>query len=186
MTLTQGYYIGKTPVTWAFWKAVMGSYPSDAEGQGMANEASKHPDNEPVNNISWEQAQSFAISLGSEFGECAEFRLPTEAEWEFAARGGNSSKHFVYSGSNNIGDVAWYKNNSNIATHEVAAKQPNELGIYDMTGNVWEWCQDWYADYSNNAQTNPTGPVSGESRVHRGGSWGFVASGCRISSRLGT
>ena len=183
VTLTQGYYIGKTPMTWAFWKAVMGSYPSDAEGQGMANEASKHPDNEPVNNISWEQAQSFAISLGAEFGECAEFRLPTEAEWEFAARGGNKSKHYQYSGSNDVDEVAWYDwgednyDGTYRMFESVGTKKPNELGIYDMSGNVSEWCQDWFGPYSSEPQVDPQGPATGEYRVYR--------SGMRISDRDG-
>ena len=184
VTLTQGYYIGKTPVTWAFWKTVMGSYPSDAEGQGMANEASKHPDNEPVNNISWKQAQSFAISLGAEFGECAEFRLPTEAEWEFAARGGNKSKGYKYSGSNTIADVAWFADNTENGPHPVAKKQPNELGLFDMSGNVWEWCSDVYAPYTTKAQTDPRGPEGlGESYVLRGGNCFVDANNCRVTAR---
>ena len=184
VTLTQGYYIGKTPVTWAFWKAIMGSYPSDAEGQGMANEASKHPANEPVNNISWEQAQSFAIRLGSEFGECAEFRLPTEAEWEFAAQGGNKSKGYKYSGSNTIADVAWFADNTENRPHPVAKKQPNELGLFDMSGNVWEWCSDVYAPYCSKAQTDTRGPEGlGESYVLRGGNCFMDANNCRVTAR---
>ena len=171
VTLTNGYYMGKTEVTQALWTAVMGDNPSFRVGNNL-----------PVEQVSWNDCQTFLSKLNAATGE--NFRLPTEAEWEFAARGGNSSKHFLYSGSDNIDDVAWYNDNSGIETHEVATRQPNELGIYDMTGNVWEWCQDWYADYSGDAQTNPAGPASGESRVHRGGSWGFIASGCRISTRL--
>lgn len=111
------------------------------------------------------------------------FRLPTEAEWEFACRGGNNSRGYKYSGSNNLGSVAWYDDNSGNKTHSVATKSPNELGIYDMSGNVWEWCSDWYGDYSSDAQTNPKGPVSGSSRVSRGGSWIGRVRYCRSSFR---
>ncbi|MBO5853693.1 MAG: SUMF1/EgtB/PvdO family nonheme iron enzyme [Bacteroidales bacterium] len=111
------------------------------------------------------------------------FRLPTEAEWEYAARGGNKSQGYKYSGSNTIGDVAWYDGNISSRTHDVKTKQANELGIYDMSGNVWEWCQDWYGSYSSSSQTDPTGPTSGSSRVLRGGSWYDDAGGCRVSDR---
>ncbi len=171
VTLTKGYYIGKTEVTQALWTAVMGDNPSFNTGNNL-----------PVDQVSWNDCQKFLSKLNAVTGK--KFRLPTEAEWEFAARGGNSSKHFMYSGSNNIDGVAWYEENSNSTTHDVATKQPNELGIYDMTGNVWEWCQDWDGYYSSNAQTNPTGPASGEYRVHRGGGYSFPGSGCRISTRL--
>ncbi|MGM9868691.1 MAG: formylglycine-generating enzyme family protein [Sodaliphilus sp.] len=111
------------------------------------------------------------------------FRLPTEAEWEYAARGGNKSQGYKYSGSNTINDVACYSDNSNTTAHPVATKAPNELGIYDMSGNVYEWCSDWYGSYSSSAQTNPTGPTSGYGRVYRGGGWPFSARSCRASSR---
>ena len=111
------------------------------------------------------------------------FRLPTEAEWEYAARGGNKSKGYQYSGSNNLSDVAWYRDNSGYKTYAVGTKQPNELGIYDMSGNVWEWCQDWYGEYSSSSQVNPTGANSGSSRVNRGGAVGNDARLCRSSCR---
>lgn len=164
------YYIGETEVTQALWKAVMGNNPSYFEG-----------DNLPVEKVSYEDVKTFITKLNGKTGK--KFRLPTEAEWEYAARGGNKSKGYKYSGSNNIDDVAWYDDNSNLRTHPVKTKQPNELGIYDMNGNVWEWCSDWYGGYSSNAQTNPQGPSSGSYRVIRGGSWFGSARYCRASYR---
>lgn len=164
------YYIGKYEVTQAEWKAVMGSNPSNFKG-----------DNLPVDNVSWNDCQEFIRKLNTLTGK--NFRLPTEAEWEFAARGGNNSRGYKYSGSNNIGSVAWYDGNSGSKTHPVGQKSPNELGLYDMSGNVWEWCQDWYGDFSSSSQTNPTGPVSGSNRVNRGGSWYGDARACRVSLR---
>ena len=165
------YYIGKYEVTQAQWRAVMGSNPSLFAG-----------DNLPVEQVSWNDIQEFITKLNQQTGKT--FRLPTEAEWEYAARGGNKSKGYKYSGSNTVDDVAWYGNNSSNTTHPVGQKAPNELGIYDMSGNVWEWCQDWYGSYSSDSQTNPTGPNSGSGRVLRGSSLlGDVVS-CRISYRI--
>ncbi|MBR4838137.1 MAG: SUMF1/EgtB/PvdO family nonheme iron enzyme [Bacteroidales bacterium] len=163
------YYIGKFEVTQELWQAVMGSNPSYFEGNNL-----------PVEDVSWNDVQEFIKKLNQKIG--ANFRLPTEAEWEYAARGGNKSRGYKYSGSNNIG-VAWYTDNSGYNTHQVGTKSPNELGIYDMSGNVWEWCQDWYGSYSSGSQTNPTGPASGSRRVLRGGSWGSRARICRVSDR---
>lgn len=163
------YYIGKYEVTQAEWKAVMGSNPSIFEG-----------DNLPVENVSWNDCQEFIRKLNTLTGK--NFRLPTEAEWEFAARGGNNSRGYKYSGSNDIGSVAWYNGNSGSKTHPVGQKSPNELGLYDMSGNVWEWCQDWKGDYPSSAQTNPTGPASGSYRVYRGGRGNYAGS-CRVSFR---
>ena len=167
------YYIGETEVTQALWQAVMGNNPSSFKGNSN-----------PVECVSWNDCQEFIRKLNSLTGRT--FRLPTEAEWEFAARGGNNSKGYKYSGSKNINGVAWYKNNSGSKTHAVKTKSPNELGLYDMTGNVWELCQDWYGSYSSNAQTNPKGPSSGSGRVLRGGSWGGDARYCRVSDRGST
>lgn len=164
------YYIGKTEVTQALWQAVMGSNPSHFKGADL-----------PVECVSWNDCQEFIQKLNRLTGR--NFRLPTEAEWEFACRGGNNSRSYKYSGSNNLGSVVWYYDNSGGQTHRVATKAPNELGIYDMSGNVWEWCSDWYADYTSYSQTNPTGPQSGSRRVSRGGSWSLSAWYCHSSYR---
>ena len=165
------YSIGKTEVTQALWQAVMGSNPSYYyKGTNL-----------PVEKVSWEDCQTFIRKLNALTGK--NFRLPTEAEWEYAARGGNKSRGYKYSGSNTVDDVAWYDDNSSNKTHPVATKAPNELGIYDMSGNVYEWCSDWDSSYTSASQTNPTGPNSGLSRVYRGGGWFSGAWGCRVSSR---
>ena len=164
------YYIGKTEVTQELWQAVMGSNPSYHKG-----------DRKPVENVSWEDCRTFISKLNSLTGK--KFRLPTEAEWEFAARGGIKSKGYKYSGSNSFGDVAWYLNNSGDTTHDVGTKSPNELGLYDMSGNVLEWCNDWYGNYSSSPSNNPTGPSSGSDRVSRGGSFGNSARFYRSSNR---
>ena len=164
------YMIGKTEVTQALWETVMGSNPSKFKGADL-----------PVENVSWEECQEFITKLNALTGK--NFRLPTEAEWEFAARGGNNSSGYKYSGSNNLSDVAWSEGNSEGTTHPVGTKSPNELGIYDMSGNVWEWCNDWYGDYSSSSQSNPTGPNSGSNRVLRGGDWYNSAENGRVSYR---
>ncbi len=151
------FYISKYEVTQEEWETVMGSNPSYFRGAKR-----------PVESVSWEDCQVFIDKLNGLTGK--RFRLPTEAEWEYAARGGNHSKGYKYSGSNSIDNVAWHDRNSD-ETHPVGQKSPNELGLYDMSGNVDEWCQDWYDDYSSNSQTNPTGPAIGSYRVCRGGSW---------------
>ena len=165
------YYIGQTEVTQALWKAVMGSNPSNWKGDTL-----------PVERVSWDECQEFVSKLNRLTGK--NFRLPTEAEWEYAARGGSKSRGYKYSGSNTLGDVAWYGGNSGSTTHPVATKSSNELGLYDMSGNVYEWCSDWYGDYATTPQTNPKGPNSGTHRVYRGGCWGNDAWFCRVSFRV--
>jgi len=164
------FSIGKYEVTQDEWQAVMGSNPSNFKG-------ARHP----VENVSWNDCQEFIRKLNSMTGK--RFRLPTEAEWEYAARGGSKSRGYKYAGSNMLDNVAWYYGNSSNKTHDVGQLSPNELGFYDMSGNVWEWCYDWTGDYSSGSQNNPTGPSSGSSRVYRGGSWRRNAGGCRVSYR---
>jgi len=173
------FYIGRYEVTQAQWRAVMGSDPSHNKGC----------DDCPVEKVSWNDVQDFLEQLNKLTGQ--NYRLPTEAEWEFAARGGNQSQGYLYSGSNNIDEVAWYdlnyKENNNYGeqqtTHPVGQKKANELGLFDMSGNVYEWCQDWYGDYPSTAQRNPKGPSSGSSRVRRGGCWSGSARYCRVTYR---
>ena len=169
------YSIGETEVTQALWLAVMGENPSYYTGDFSSDL------NRPVEQVSWNACQQFISKLNQMTGK--NFRLPTEAEWEYAARGGSQCQGYKYAGANSISAVAWYASNANTQTHPVANKEPNELGLYDMSGNVWEWCQDWYGSYSSEAQTDPSGPASGSSRVIRGGCLLDNANECRVSSR---
>lgn len=164
------YRIGRYEVTQQEWQTVMGSNPSYWKGSNL-----------PVEQISYNDCLNFVKALKQMTG--LSFRLPTEAEWEFAARGGNSSQGYKYSGSNSIGAVAWYDGNSGSCTHPVGKKSPNELGLYDMSGNVWEWCHDWYGGYGSTSLSNPKGPSSGSRRVLRGGSWILNARHCRVVYR---
>lgn len=170
------FCIGETEVTQALWEAVMGqtlTQWNSTDGLGS---------NYPAYYVGWNDCQTFITKLNALTSKT--FRLPTEAEWEYAARGGNKSKGYKYAGSNTIGDVAWYSDNSGSTTHNVATKAANELGLYDMSGNVNEFCQDWYSSYSSSSQTNPTGPSTGLYRVVRSGNWSEDATNCRVSRRI--
>ena len=181
VTISKDYYMGETEVTQALWKAVTGYSPTSS-GSAWSSTYGLG-DNYPAYYISYADVQSFITKLNSLTGE--KFRMPTEAEWEYAARGGKKSKGYTYSGSNTAGDVAWYTSNSS-KTHIVKTKAANELGIYDMSGNVYEWCSDWYSSsyYTSSAQTDPTGPATGSNRVGRGGNWYNSATYCRCADRV--
>ena len=180
VTLTKDYYLGETEVTQALWYAVMGQKPT-SDGSAWSSTYGLG-DNYPAYYISWNDCQEFISKLNQLTG--LTFRLPTEAEWEYAARGGNkATTQTLYSGSNTIDDVAWYTSNSSSSTHPVAGKAANVLGLYDMSGNIWEWCNDWLGSYSSGAQTDPTGPSSGSLRVLHGGSGISYASSCRVAIR---
>ena len=172
VTLTKAYYIGKYEVTQGLWEAVTGQKPTStgykwSETVGLGSSY-------PAYYISWDDCQTFINSLNTKLSSQLrgrKFRMPTEAEWEYAARGGNKSQGYIYSGSNTATDVGWFRDNSSSKTHPVSYKLSNELGIRDMSGNVWEWCSDYYGDYSSNAQTDPKGPTTGSNHVRRGGSY---------------
>lgn len=187
------FYIGTYEVIQSEWNSVMGSNPSNFKGENF-----------PVDNISWYDAIEFCNKLSEKekltpcykigrnrkvtFNQTANgYRLPTEAEWEYAARGGQYSRGYVYAGGNSIDAVAWYKNNSIGTSHATGMKVANELGLYDMSGNLWEWCWDWYSNsYPNISETNPTGVPFGTERCRRGGGWHIISKSCRLTNRLGT
>ena len=201
------YYVAKTEVTQIQWAAVMGNNPSDFKGDNrpvecvswydaivFCNKLSMMDKKTPVYSVNgktdpdtWNykpcQGNSISGTITMNIKSNG-YRLPTEAEWEFAAWGGKKRKGYKYSGSDNLSRVAWYDDNSGNKTHDVAKKSPNELGLYDMSGNVWEWCWDWYGSYGSSAQTNPVGPSSGDSRVRRGGSWVYDSDFCRVTFRI--
>jgi len=176
--ISQGYWMGKHEVTQQQYQSITKNNPSRSKGH-----------NKPVEFVSWCDAVSFCQKLTDQERRAGrlpkghEYRLPTEAEWEYAARGGSCGRNAQYAGSNTIGDVAWYKDNNRSTTHPVGQKKANELGLYDMSGNVCEWCHDWYEEYDSSSQTDPAGPDTGSERVYRGGSWCFNASSCRVASR---
>lgn len=172
VTLTRPFYMGKYEITQAQWQAVMGNNPSYFGGN-----------NHPVERVSWNDAQAFIQKL-NQLGQ-GTFRLPTEAEWEYACRAGTSTRYYWgddldYS---QIGNYAWYQENSSYQTQDVGMKLPNAWGLHDMSGNVWEWCQDWYGAYSTNQQVDPVGAASGTDRVLRGGGWGDLKEDCRSACR---
>lgn len=176
------YYIGKFEVTQGLWEKVMGTTIRQQRDKANSDWLLYGVGSDyPMYYVNWEEAQEFCTRLGQLTGK--NYALPTEAQWEYAARGGVKSRGYKYSGSNTIGNVAWYGDNSSSSTHPVATKQPNELGLYDMSGNVWEWCSDWKGYYSSESQSNPTGPSTGSARVLRGGSWFSDARRCRVSDR---
>lgn len=169
-TSISSYAIGKFEVTQAQWNAAMGDNPSNIQGENL-----------PVENVTWEEVQAFTSILNEKSG--LNYRLPTEAEWEFAAKGGNKSEKFTYSGNSVLSACGWYYSNSEATTHEVGSKIPNELGIYDMSGNVREWCNDWFGYYSSSMEDNPQGAYDGNMKVNRGGSWTTPAVNCRNTYR---
>ncbi len=204
VTITEPFYIGKYPVTQEQWMAVMprtkktgvlarlfggaNVYPFwfCETGGGKESVVGKDTSRFPAESITWEEAKEFCERLNRDSSiprpKGYRFDLPTEAQWEFAARGGNRSQGLRYSGGDNLDEVAWFRDNSGCGLHPVGQKWPNELGLYDMSGNVWEWCQDWYGEYGGDA-TDPTGPQSGQARVNRGGGWRYNARNCRAALR---
>jgi len=171
--LISTFYMAKYPVTQKEWTAVVGDKPWFSKDCGDC----------PVENVSWYDAQVFINKLNQLTGRY--YRLPTEAEWEYAARGGNRSRDYKYAGSNKLSDVAWFEANSNKQTHPVGQKLPNELGLYDMCGNVWQWCNDWFDDkyYSHSPEDNPQGGIKDAYRACRGGSWWSEEKDSRLSNR---
>ena len=172
MVVVANYYIGQYEVTQEEWESVMHSNPSNHKNPKF-----------PVENVSYNDCIDFIRKLNAITNKT--FRLPTEAEWEYAAREGSSDCTYRFAGSDHINDVAWNKENSNGMTHKVGTKTPNALNIYDMSGNVWEWCSDWYSPYNDKKQINPTGPSIGNSRIIRGGGWGYGEWHCQVSYRQG-
>lgn len=172
VTLSRDYFMAETEVTQELWEAIMGSNPSQLKGGQR-----------PVHNVSWEDCQDFINKLRDLTG--VSFRLPSEAEWEFAARGGVLSKGYTYAGSNSIDDVAYYDVSLEKGPFVVKQKRPNELGLYDMTANVFEWCQDWYSSsyYSISPDIDPVGPDEGKGRVQRGGCFNYSYSKCTNAAR---
>lgn len=173
MVTLNSYYIGETEVTQELWEAVMNYNPSEFQYSSQL----------PVEFVSWDDCRDFIRELNSITGK--EFRFPSEAEWEYAARGGHQPSSTKFSGSNSIAAVGWYNSNSEETTHPVKMKKPNSLGIYDMSGNLWEWCQDWYGPYSSNNANNPSGPFSGSNKVLKGGAWNGGPKNCRLTNRDG-
>ncbi len=177
VTISKSFYLGKYEVTQGHWKAIMGISPGGMSELGQEF----FGDNKPVVRVSWEETQDFIRKLNAK-GEGL-FRLPTEAEWEYAARAGSTARYSFGNNENLLDDYAWYSDNAGGKTHEVGGKKPNAWGLYDIHGNVWEWCQDWYGTYSTSAQTDPTGATNSSVRVNRGGSWYDNAGNLRSAVR---
>lgn len=171
--VVDGFAISKYPVTQRQWTVIMGNNPSNYKGCDQC----------PIDQVSWNDAQEFIRRLNHLTGKL--YTLPTEAEWEFAAKAGKYGRYFKFAGSDNIDEVAWFAGNSGRQPHPVGQKKPNELGIYDMSGNMWEWCNDWYQKfyYELEEKYSPEGPVSGAGKVRRGGSWFTQPINCRITTR---
>jgi formylglycine-generating enzyme required for sulfatase activity len=172
VAISKAFWLGQTPVTQVQWEAVMGTQPSYYCGNP----------NHPVEKISWQDATAFCRCLSEATGMA--FRLPTEAEWEYACRAGTAATYSFGDDPSSLGENAWFEDNSGGSTNPVAMKKSNRWGLYDMHGNVWEWCSDWYEDYSLNAATDPEGPKSGLYRVVRGGSWINSSMACRAARRI--
>ncbi|GBC61324.1 hypothetical protein DENIS_2284 [Desulfonema ishimotonii] len=172
VTLTKGFYMQTTTVTQEQWKAVMGNNPSYFKGCG---------DKCPLENVSWDGAQAFIAKLNQDGSD--EYRLPTEAEWEYACRAGTDTRYYTGNAEDDLNRAGWYNANSGSKTHPAGEKEPNAFGLYDMHGNVWEWCQDWYGKYPADAVVDPIGPDDGSFRVRRGGSWFYAAGYCRSAYR---
>lgn len=170
------FYIGKYEITQKQWRTIMSTDPSYF----------KNCDDCPVESVSWNDVQEFLQKLNQKTGK--KYRLPTEAEWEYAARGGNKNQNYTYAGSNSIDSTAWYESNLENKTHEVGGRQVNDLGLYDMIGNVWEWCNDWYGEnyYKSSSKNNPSGASSGSNRVIRGVGWNGYPTGCLVAHRGGS
>lgn len=185
------FYIGEFEVTQALWQEVMGtSVYQQRDKTNTIYSLSGVGANYPMYYVNHTEAEEFCGRLNqrlrSQLPEGYRFALPTEAEWEYAARGGNKTNAYTYAGDNYLSDVGWFTDNSNNSTHAVGTKKANELGLYDMSGNVWEWCEDWYCNsfYSDNRNwTDPVNTYVGSSRVLRGGSWNYSASNCRVANR---
>ena len=182
-TKVNSFYIGMLEVTQSQWEKVMGTtiYQQRNKANSSWSLYGTGPDY-PMYYVSWEEAKEFCARLSRQTGK--NYSLPTEAEWEYAARGGKKNEGTKYAGGWSVGDVAWYDGNSNNSTHVCGTKRANALGIYDMSGNVWEWCEDWYGPYLSYDTDNPKGASSGSFRVNRGGSWFNYAESCRVSNRI--
>ena len=178
------FYIGQFEITQAQWQAVMGTSVYQQQSKAGGSSTYGTGNDYPMYYVSWEEAKEFCRRLSQQTGKT--YRLPTEAEWEYAARGGKKTQNTKYAGGYSLDYVGWYTSNSGGKTHAVGTKNANELGIYDMSGNVWEWCEDWYGDYRSYDTDNPTGASSGSYRVLRGGSWRSNAGNCRVSNRNGS